>query len=78
MKKKVLNFLVIAIIAICLSSCATLFGGQVGECQRTRPAQGQPARQVRVVPLVLDVLIFWPSAIVDFGTGAIYAPCFNK
>ena len=47
----------------------------VSECQRTRPAAGQPSRAVRPVALIANVLLFWPGAIVDFATGAIYAPC---
>ena len=58
-----------------MSSCATVFGGPVSSCQRTRPAAGQPARQIRVIALVADIVIFFPSLIVDFATGAIYAPC---
>lgn len=78
MKKNILKFLAIVMIVISMSSCATLFGGQVGACQRTKPVAGQPARQLRVVPLVLDILVFWPSVIVDFGTSAIYVPCDKK
>lgn len=61
-----------------MTSCATLFGGQVSECQRTKPAAGQPQREVRVGALVADILLFAPSAIVDFATGAIYKPCTTK
>jgi len=71
----VLKFVAIALIATSLSSCATVFGGRVGECQRTAPLAGQPARQVRVAALIADVLLFWPGTIVDFATGAIYKPC---
>ncbi|QNF35896.1 hypothetical protein HUW51_19915 [Adhaeribacter swui] len=57
-----------------MSSCATLFGGKVTEYQKTRPAAGQPQREIRVGALVADVLLFWPSLAVDFATGAIYKP----
>lgn len=57
------------------SSCATVFGGKVSTCQRTKPLAGEPSRQVRVAALILDVVLFWPGAIVDFATGAIYKPC---
>lgn len=70
-----LKFVAIALIATSLSSCATVFGGRVSECQRTKPAAGQPARQVRTVALIANVLLFWPGAIVDFATGAAYRPC---
>tara|TARA_B100000809_G_C15137380_1_gene531281 strand:- start:4781 stop:4963 length:183 start_codon:yes stop_codon:yes gene_type:complete len=42
--------------------------------QRTIPKAGEEQREVRVGALIVDVLIFWPVAIVDFATGAIYKP----
>ena len=57
-----------------LSSCATVFGGKVTEYQKTKPAAGQPQREIRVGALVADVLLFWPGALIDFATGAIYKP----
>ena len=75
MKKRILNVLTIVIIAASLSSCATVFGGAVSACQKTKPAAGQPARSVRGVALIADILLFWPGTIVDFATGAIYKPC---
>lgn len=78
MKKRVFNVIALVLITITLSSCATIFGGKVSECQKTKPAAGQPARSVRGVALVADILLFWPGAIVDFATGAIYKPCDKK
>lgn len=78
MKKSVLRISAIVLIVSSLSSCATLFCGPVSECQRTRPAEGQPARQVRAGALILDIILFWPGAIVDFATSAIYQPCEKK
>lgn len=75
MKKNLLSVLAIILSASILSSCATVFGGKVSTCQRTKPAQGQPARAVRPVPLVANILLFWPGVIVDFATGAAYKPC---
>ncbi len=75
-KIKILAFLFLLIII--LPSCATIFCGPVSACQRTKPAAGQPAREVRAGALILDVLLFVPGAIVDFATGAIYKPCTNK
>ena len=75
MKKKFYNVLALVVIAATLSSCATVFGGRVSACQKTKPAAGQPARSVRGVALVADILLFWPGAVVDFATGAIYRPC---
>ena len=77
MKKRITNLLALAVIAVTFSSCATVFGGRVTECQRTKPAVGQPSREIRAGALVADVLLFWPGAVVDFATGAIYKPC-NK
>lgn len=75
MKKKFYNVLALVVIAATLSSCATVFGGRVSACQKTKPTAGQPARSVRGVALVADILLFWPGAVVDFATGAIYRPC---
>lgn len=75
MKKKITNVMAIMLIAITMSSCATIFGGPVSSCQRTKPAAGEPARTVRAGALIADILLFWPGAIVDFATGAIYKPC---
>ena len=62
------------LLIVSMSSCATIFGGPVSEFQRTKPAAGEPARQVRAGALIADILLFWPGAIVDFATGAIYKP----
>ncbi|MBP7496865.1 MAG: hypothetical protein KA792_04290 [Bacteroidales bacterium] len=77
MKKKI-NLLLVSTLLIgslMLPSCATIFGGKVTECQRKKPGSGEPAREVRVGALIADILLFWPGAIVDFATGAIYKPC---
>lgn len=78
MRKSLLQIAAVVLIAASLSSCATVFGGQVSECQRTKPATGQPARAIRGGALVADILLFWPGVIVDFATGAIYKPCDKK
>jgi flagellar basal body-associated protein FliL len=75
MKKILTKILAIILIVVTLSSCATLFGGPVTACQKTKPASGQAQRDVRVGALVLDIILFTPSLIVDFATGAIYKPC---
>lgn len=74
MKKSLTKSLLALAILASMSSCATVFGGRVTEYQRTRPAPGQPQREVRVGALIADVILFWPGAIVDFATGAIYRP----
>jgi predicted small secreted protein len=76
--KKSLSVVILSIsISFLFSSCATVFGGRVSDLQRTKPKQGEPARAIRGGALVADILLFWPGAIVDFATGAIYKP-INK
>jgi hypothetical protein len=77
MKKTIFNIFAVICVVSVLSSCATVFGGSVSDCQRTKPAANQPARELRAGALIADVLLFWPGAIIDFATGAIYKPC-NK
>ncbi|MDQ4139532.1 MAG: hypothetical protein M3142_03315 [Bacteroidota bacterium] len=72
--KKFTKAIALFTLTVSMSSCATLFGGRVTEYQKTRPAPGQPQREIRVGALVADVLLFWPSLAVDFATGAIYKP----
>ena len=76
MKKTAKNLLVVLLATITLlsSSCATIFGGKVSDYQRTKPAQGQPARKLRVVAFLGDVCFGLVPVIVDFATGAIYRP----
>jgi hypothetical protein len=73
MKTKICVLLII--VTVVLSSCATILCGPVTECQRTKPAPGEPQREVRVGVLIADIILFWPGAIVDFATGAVYKPC---
>ena len=75
MKKTLLRISALVLIVASLSSCATIFGGEVSACQRTKPAAGQPARELRAGALIADIILFFPGAIVDFATGAIYKPC---
>lgn len=65
----------ILLIALTLSSCATVLGGRITECQRTKPLPGKPAREIRAGALVADVLLGTVWLAVDFATGAIYKPC---
>jgi hypothetical protein len=74
MKKSLTKSLLAIAIIASMSSCATVFGGRVTEYQRTRPAPGQPSREIRPIALIADVVLFWPGAVVDFITGAIYRP----
>jgi hypothetical protein len=56
-----------------LASCATLVEGPANEYQKTKPAPGEPQRDVRVGYLLLDFVLFGPIGVaVDFATGNIY------
>jgi hypothetical protein len=76
--KKIVKFVPMIAISVTLSSCATVFGGSVSSCQKTKPKAGEEQRSIRVGALVADILLFWPGAVIDFATGAIYKPCNNK
>jgi hypothetical protein len=74
MKKRICIILVA--LTLLLSSCATILGGQITECQRTKPAPGKPSREVRVGYLIVDIILLAvPFTLVDFITCAIYKPC---
>jgi hypothetical protein len=75
--KKTINLTILLLMAISVTSCATLFGGKISQHQKTQPGPGEQQRQIRPVALVADLLLFWPSLIVDFATGAIYKPYKN-
>jgi UPF0716 family protein affecting phage T7 exclusion len=72
--KKFKNAVCLVVAAAVLSSCATVFGGRVNTYQRTKPRSGEPQRRMRVGAFIADILLFWPGAIVDFATCAIYKP----
>lgn len=72
--KKMKNVVAIGLIALMMTSCATVFGGKVTAYQKTKPAAGEEQREIRVGALIADLLLFWPGTIVDFATGAIYRP----
>lgn len=69
----------ILLIIITLPSCATLFGGHIADCQKHKPAEGQPKRKLRPAAMVFDILLgYGTGLIVDFADGAIYKPCEDK
>ena len=72
--KKRIKPISILLIAVLFSSCATVLGGKITDHQKRKPLEGEPQRDVRVVALVADIILFWPFAVVDFATGAIYKP----
>lgn len=69
--------MVLASMTLFSTSCATILGGKVSDYQRTKPTEGQPARKLRVVAFIGDVVFGLIPVIVDFATGAIYRPA-NK
>ncbi|MCE2611705.1 hypothetical protein LVD13_01895 [Flavobacteriaceae bacterium D16] len=72
--KKIKTGIAIGFALLMFSSCATLFGGPVTEHQKRKPKPGESQRDVRVVALIADIVLFAPALIVDFATGAIYKP----
>lgn len=64
--KKAITLLSLFAMITALTGCATVFGGHITDSQRTKPAPGQPARQIRVVPLIANVV-----------TGCIWLALFN-
>jgi len=77
--KRTIFCLTIVASMLCLNSCATIFGGRITNCQKTKPAIGEPRRQIRYVALVSDVILgfslFQIPIVTDFSNGAIYKPC---
>ena len=74
------KFLIIACgVALTFSSCATMFGGKITECQKRTPQVGEPKREVRWGSVAANILLGCPECIlVDLITGAIYKPCDNN
>lgn len=58
--------LLLGIVLLLTSSCATLLGGPVSADQAHKPEPGEQQRQLRVIILMADVVVFAP--------GAIYSP----
>lgn len=72
MKKSIVSLVVS--VALLSSSCATILGGPISAHQKRKPMPGEPQREVRVIALIADLILFTPGTIVDFATGAIYKP----
>jgi hypothetical protein len=81
MKRKICFFrfgCILVSTIVFFSSCATVLGGKITDCQRTKPVAGEPSRKLRSGAMIADILLFWPGTIVDFASGAIYKPCDKK
>jgi PBP1b-binding outer membrane lipoprotein LpoB len=77
--KKLKTVVAVFLIAVTLSSCATILGGKVTAYQTTRPEAGKPPRQIRAGYLIADVLLTGALGVaIDFVTGAIYQPAPAK
>lgn len=72
--EKIVKSILVCFLALSMTGCATVFGGPITAYQKTKPLPGQPQREIRVGALIADILLFLPSTIVDFATGAIYRP----
>ena len=55
--------LLLGIVLLLTSSCATLLGGPVSAHQARNPIPGEQQRQLRVITLMADVIVFAPGAI---------------
>jgi hypothetical protein len=67
------------LITVICSSCATVFGGRVSDCQKTKPLPGEKSRQLRPIPFVWQLVTGNIVGLaIDFTTGAIYKPCTKK
>ncbi|MGV8131404.1 MAG: hypothetical protein ACP5N7_04885 [Candidatus Pacearchaeota archaeon] len=62
-------------IILSQTSCATIMGGKVDTCQRSKPKEGGQTRKVRAGYLIADALFGFVPLVVDFATNAIYKPC---
>ncbi len=73
--KKIHKGIIPLFFVLCIfQSCATVLGGRVNSYQRTKPLPGQQTRPLRVGAFIADIVLFWPGAIIDFATCAIYRP----
>jgi hypothetical protein len=77
--KKIIACLVLIVSIFYFSSCATIFGGPITTYQKTKPSPGEPKREIRPVPFILDIITLYGiiGLVVDFADGAIYKPNNN-
>jgi hypothetical protein len=77
------NILILLTLVVLTTSCATITGGHITHCQKTKPAKGEPKRKLKTGKFVWDIVlgvctygIGIPIFLgIDFGTGAIWQPC---
>lgn len=73
MNKSILRTSALGVLLL-VSSCATVLGGPITEKQRKKPLPGELQREIRLVALLADFVLFPPGVLIDFATGAIYKP----
>ena len=73
MKKIMKRTAALGMLFLC-ANCATVLGGPITEKQRKKPLPGELQREIRIVALLTDLVLFPPGVIIDFATGAIYKP----
>ena len=73
MKKSILRTSALGVLLL-VSSCANVLGGPITEKQRKKPLPAELQREVRLVSLLADFVLFPPGVLIDFATGAIYKP----
>jgi hypothetical protein len=65
--------ILILFIALSCTSCATVFNGKTTDCQRTKPKQGEPRREIKKGALIIDIFVLGAiPLIIDFATCSIY------
>jgi len=76
MKKIILSSLAVVLM---LSSCATICGGKISDCQKTKPTDGTH-RALRWWVCIPVIPFNWGpvGVIVDLADGAAYRPCVKK
>jgi len=75
MKKSLLKISVGIFLLFSLNSCAFVFANKSACHSKPNKSIGEPTRQLRVVPFILDICTGVVPLFIDLGTGAIYKPC---
>lgn len=70
------KLLLLLLCCVMLTSCATILGGHISDCQKTKPADGTH-RQLRWWVCIPIIPFNWGpvGVIVDLADGAAYKPC---
>jgi hypothetical protein len=73
------KILILCFAMATLTSCGTICGGHVTDCQKTKPTDGTH-RKIRPAALFFDIFCPVPglAVIIDCITGGMYKPCTDK